>query len=302
MHARRRHGFTLIELLVVIAIIAILIALLVPAVQKVRESANRTQCANNLKQCGLAIHNLNDTRKCLPPICAPASPPGSNIPSPNTYQGYNYTFFAWLLPYIEQDAVYKQLSPGGYAGGQYYQVIPTYLCPSDASVQQGKSLTYYGGANSWGAANYAANYQVFGNPPAGRVDNASAVIPKTFIDGTSNTVMLAEMYGTCCWTNDLNYCYGSLWADSNSIWRPLFGTNTSWKDPSGAGYPSAFLFQVQPNFMTQCSPDRPQSPHTGGMNVCLGDASVRFLSASLSQATWAAAVNPQDGAALGADW
>src|ERR1051325_2143866 len=143
MHAPSRRGFTLIELLVVIAIIAILIALLVPAVQKVREAAARTPCTNNLKQIGLAIHNLNDTRRSLPPICA--SWAMGYIPAGNPYQGYNYTFFAWLLPYIEQDSIYKQLSTSGYAGGQYYQVIPTYLCPSDVSVQGGKSMTPYGG-------------------------------------------------------------------------------------------------------------------------------------------------------------
>jgi prepilin-type processing-associated H-X9-DG protein len=182
------------------------------------------------------------------------------------------------------------------------QVISTYLCPSDSSTANGKSETPYGGANQWGVSNYGANYQVFGNPKQGNVYGASASIPKTFVDGTSNIVMFTEMYGTCCNWGDINSCYGSLWADSNSIWRALFGTNTTYKDPAGAGYPSAFLFQVQPHYLNSCSPDRPNSPHTGGINACLGDGSVRFVTQSLSQATWAQAVNPQDGVPLNSDW
>src|SRR5919199_1148729 len=91
---RRRSGFTLIELLVVIAIIAILIALLVPAVQKVREAAARTQCTNNLKQIGLALHNHHDVNKFFPPGNA----------KPN-----NFSAHAYLLPYVEQDPLYKQI-------------------------------------------------------------------------------------------------------------------------------------------------------------------------------------------------
>src|SRR5438105_644782 len=108
MNARgrsRRVGFTLIELLVVIAIIAILIALLVPAVQKVREAAARTQCANNLKQIGLAMHSINDTNKALPPVAAPDGWTAGTLAAP-PYNGGPWTFFSHILPYIEQTAVY----------------------------------------------------------------------------------------------------------------------------------------------------------------------------------------------------
>ena len=301
--SRRRPGFTLIELLVVIAIIAILIALLVPAVQKVRESAARTQCANNLKQIGIAVHSINDTNKVLPPAFAPSAVNAITAPAAPIYRGpIGYTFFHWILPFIEQDAIYKGLNPAGsYSGIEYARVIPTYLCPSDSSQANGKCVTPYGGANNWGAANYGLNYQVFGAPEVGSVQGA-ARLPTTFPDGTSNIVMFAEVYATCGWTNDINFMYGSLWADSNSIWRACICTNTSYKDPAGAGYPACFLPQNRPNWRTECDPARAQSPHPGGINVLLGDASVRFVGTGISAATWAQACDPRDGVPLGNDW
>ena len=95
-----KRGFTLIELLVVIAIIAILIALLVPAVQKVRESASRTTCQNNLKQIGLAIHSFHDSRRHLPPGFTATAAPGGDVAP-----GWGWSFY--ILPFLEQDALYK---------------------------------------------------------------------------------------------------------------------------------------------------------------------------------------------------
>src|SRR4051812_23338870 len=111
MRGHRRSGFTLIELLVVIAIIAILIALLVPAVQKVREAAARTQCQNNLKQIGLAAHGYESANRRLPPGYL-GSYPNLTEPKPNCYNAQNVGVLAVLLPHVEQGAVLSQMMAG----------------------------------------------------------------------------------------------------------------------------------------------------------------------------------------------
>jgi prepilin-type N-terminal cleavage/methylation domain-containing protein/prepilin-type processing-associated H-X9-DG protein len=296
-----RGGFTLIELLVVIAIIAILIGLLVPAVQQVREAANRTQCDNNLKQVVLATHACHDTYKVFPPLCANCadpSNPGCYVIS-GIFGRHNYTMFQFLLPFLEQKNIYSRLNINSYAGGQYPQVIPILLCPSDPSTANGKSETSYGGANNWGVSNYAGNNYVFGDPSKGTT-NGTARLGASFPDGTSSTVAFAEVYGTCGSSGKLNNLWGSLWADANSIWRPAFNLTTN-KD-AVRGYPAARMFQVAPDFLNNCDASRPQAAHRGGINVAMADGSVRFVSASLSAATWAAACDPRDGVPLGPDW
>ncbi len=302
---RQRPGFTLIELLVVIAIIAILIGLLLPAVQKVRAAAAQAQCQNNFKQVGVALHNLYGARKLFPPLCAPCADPtiaSCFTPASTPYGRHIYTVFAFLLPYLERETIFNQMTLTGYAGGQYFQPIPILVCPSDPSVNNYMNETAYGGAENWGASSVAANFYVFGAPQTGVPYGANRMA--NIRDGLSNTVFFAEVFGTC--GNDpqgnLNGSdvWGSLWADSNSIWRPGFNLGSG--KGGQVGYPAAPLPQNQPNYITGCDPTRTQSAHSGGLNVCLGDGSVRFVSVGVTAATWAAVNDPRDGAVPGPDW
>jgi len=229
---------------VVIAIIAILIGLLLPAVQKVREAAARMSCGNNLKQLGIATHALQDAHGTLPPMSAPCADPGVAgcfTPDTSPFGRHHYTMFHFLLPHIEQDNVYRALSLGGYAGGQYNRVIKTFLCPGDTTNSNGMCLTSNGGANNWAVSNYAGNNYVFGDPVSGRTyplgkKEMNANVP----DGLSNTIFFAEMYGTCHNTGSVTSAYGSLWADANSVWRPGFNLGNS---KGGGGLNSRLVAQ-----------------------------------------------------------
>ena len=162
----RHGGFTLIELLVVIAIIAILIALLVPAVQQVRRAADRTSCANNMKQLGLAFHDYHDAYKKFPPAMWIAKPPanGTNdMASVYRIPEFGPNWVVFLLPYIEQDALYQKSQPETYitsnGANTSWKVVrgeslPTMLCPSDP-FGTASTLSLNGGP--WGRGNYAAN-------------------------------------------------------------------------------------------------------------------------------------------------
>ena len=215
---RRRSGFTLIELLVVIAIIAILIGLLVPAVQKVREAAARTQCVNNLKQLGLAAHAYHDVRKSLPPAVYVYR--GLDWHDENNI-GPNWAIL--LLPYFEQGNLYtkvqasvinyQQFSPPSTAGGSNDQgwrsinntVLAVMSCPSES---QGSTLGSRAGGN-WARGNYAANmgpgdpgqtanggvggnYNGWGTSGGVMCINWGSKI-QNIADGSSNTVMLAHV-------------------------------------------------------------------------------------------------------------
>ncbi len=306
---RFRRGFTLIELLVVIAIIAILIALLVPAVQKVRESAARTQCINNMKQVALAALNVEGTYKVFPPATAPDGWTALTLAA-QPYNGSPYTLFTFLLPYIDQEPLWNSLTtgaspPGAYCGGQYMVPIHAYLCPSDPSTTGGMSLTVNGGADGFAVGNYVSNYLVFGNPE-GTSDaicvQGATKLPAGVPDGQSNTIFFGEAYGSCSLAANASAgnSAASLWADSTSQWRPIMCQGNPPGFAAGVrtvvpGYVPCNMFQVQPVMLGTCDPSRAQSGHAGGMNCALGDGSVRFVAASISLSQWQAACDPRDG-------
>ena len=307
---RRRPAFTLIELLVVIAIVAVLIGLLLPAVQKVREAAARTRCGNNLKQIGLALHDYHDTNGCFPQ---------------NTWRVISYpvsvsTNWTWpLLPHIEQRNLFSTIDMTAGLGGAnwaalngpaFRTVVPTYQCPSDVGgvVQRpGLSITGYA------ITNYAACFSPDGtiversvgpaavfNDLYGSAANA-AQNPATrtalfnintkraigaVTDGLSNTTAVSEVLG----------------GDFRGLWSHIHGT--------------AYTHHVAPNSPTpdatwgnsDCQ-NRAKAPcdgrgtgwglidiaarsnHTGGVNVLLGDGSVRFVRNEVALSVWQAAAS-----------
>jgi len=335
---RRQGGFTLIELLVVIAIIAILIGLLLPAVQKVREAAARTQSQNNLKQIGLSLHNCNDANGKMPTChgCFPSTGNGVTwendfIPSKFGTQQY------FLLPFMEQDNVYKhpEVSPNDGPGGggsnswRSQQVIKTFLAPGDPSLPaEGRTW------GNRGATSYAANWHAFGGGWGEDWQiGGKARIGGSFPDGTSNTIGYMEWFAIC---GDPSRPTGSnyverIWAEDGQNCNPLAeisgrnfpnvrfcpawwayypgGFDLGSPDRFPAGYPinplnnATYITLPQPlPPKLQCDPYRVQSFSSGGIQVLLMDGSVRNVSPNISIISWSRAIVPNDGLVMGSDW
>ncbi len=321
MRRQRQLAFTLIELLVVIAIIGILIALLLPAVQKIREAASRMQCQNNLKQIGLATHNYHDTNGTLPPAWTPDSGGGTTVIASgfNNKPGVTFcTLFFLILPDLEQGPLYNlgAIAPGtgpvGYNNRNTVgaTIVKPYLCPSDSS--KNSNIGRYG----WALSSYAANLLIF-------TPHGPGTLVTAMPSGTSNTVLFAERQKLvtpswtgetdCTWAMHPNYVshgwdtpvfgwaeYGN-WLTSNnpppydpSILKPA-GRASDGPEPVGMPFQTAPPFSAANWTITQSS-------HSGVMVVGLGDGSARTVQNGMAPETWRRACIPNTGLPPGSDW
>lgn len=318
----RRSGFTLIELLVVIAIIAVLVALLLPAVQQAREAARRSQCKNNLKQIGLAIHNYHEAVSCFP-ISIGWNPAGER-------QGA-FSDKVFMLPYVDRQSQYSMInfndfpwdSTGWFGNANIKalsQRVPVFNCPSQTyTVSSGAANFHYtinvgttgklNGAITGvdGKHNGAASYVGGGGTSDGTVNF------RDFIDGTSNTVAYAEFivdgagtppkYQVKTWAGDAwtqtpaqlrQSCLALGETTANNSGRQnMRGGSFSW---SFQGVGSAYTHVMAPNDISchngggsdwlGCSLMTAQSMHSGGVQVAMADGSVRFINQSIDLNTW----------------
>jgi len=292
----RRKAFTLIELLVVIAIIGILVALLLPAVQKIRDAAGRMACSNNLKQLGLATHAFHNDNGRLPPAV--------NLPkttavlggksNPPVVVGINESWFEFIMPYVEQLSLLQQLNLTTDQFGNAAvanTVVKVFLCPVDRAPQQ-VTITNGGTSYSFGATTYVANSGYVGSPTTAMDQTGvlfinSSVKFTDIIDGTSNTFLFGERqrvdsnFDASFGANALENLSGWAYVTSDPGFYYLGGvgdplgaqqgpTPINWPFPAG-GTPA------QSN--QRCSAYG--SNHTLGANFCFCDGSVKYIQQSV---------------------
>jgi len=295
----RRGGFTLIELLVVIAIIAILIGLLLPAVQKVREAANRGKCLNNLKQLVLAAHNYHDVNKSFPGATylysVSAMPPT---------QGY--TVFVSLLPFLEQQNIYQVWNftdprlNGATSASPAAMVLSVLVCPSDYLVQNPYpapkppgtfwGITSYGGNGGSQAYPLASDDGIFYAVGPASSPVLSPVQMANVTDGLSNTLLFGERYHRDAGFDAL-YSAGSGGASDQIAgygWWGSFGTGAVTDVTESAYAPLNYVISPSssnPALAVNMRINAWGSGHTNGANFALADGSVRFIVNAIPQTT-----------------
>jgi len=313
----RMRGFTLIELLVVIAIIGVLVALLLPAVQQAREAARRSQCKNNLKQLGLAIHNYHDTHRVFPPGYLARNVSVTDPASTDTGPGFSWG--TMILPFLDQSPIYSQLDfnfdstfPQNLSLGQ--ETLSVFQCPSDPgqemfTVNDGNADIDLPKANYVGIYGYGSVSMAPGNPnPAGLFYRNSSVRMADIIDGTSNVLMVGER------ASEHDFVNGMPGVNAQSTW---YAAIPGAMRPAGMMMPS--MMEAHPSLvlghvgqgammgMMQMhhTPNTTNhivnfsSRHTGGMQFLLSDGSVHFLSENIDYNTFRFLGQRADGNVLG---